>query len=70
MNRTAVKSTNIKSVGYDPKSKTLEVEFHSGAVHEYESVPAAVHQKFSAARSPGGFFHAAIRDTFKLKPKK
>lgn len=33
MTREAVKSSNLKSVGYDKDSKTLQVEFHSGQVH-------------------------------------
>ena len=31
MDGTWVRSSNIRSVGYDPPSKTLEVELHSGA---------------------------------------
>lgn len=30
MNRTPVSSSNLKSVGYDQSSNTLEIEFHGG----------------------------------------
>ena len=39
MNRTPVNSSNVSSVGYDPTSLTLEVEFHGGAVYQYFDVP-------------------------------
>ena len=32
MERNYVESSNLKSVGYDVNSSTLEVEFHNGAV--------------------------------------
>ena len=65
MNRKPVDSSNIKAVGYDPESKTLEVEFQSGAVHAYEGVPADKHAAFIKAKSAGGFFHTHIRGRFK-----
>ena len=41
MDRTPVQSSNIRSVGYDPASRTLEVEFHSSGLYQYSSVPEA-----------------------------
>lgn len=68
MTRTPVKSSNLKSVGYDPATRTLEVEFHSGDVHQFENVAADHHKQLLSARSPGGYFHAHIRGKFKSKP--
>jgi hypothetical protein len=65
MTRTPVKSSNLKSVGYDPKSKTLEVEFHTGAVHQYEGVSPQSHKKMLAAKSIGGYFQVNIRNFHK-----
>jgi len=39
MLRMSVSSSNISSVGYDPKTQTLEVEFHNGGVYQYFNVP-------------------------------
>jgi hypothetical protein len=62
--RMPVRSSNVKSVGHDPKSNTLQVEFHNGGVYEYKDVPASAHQAFVNARSVGGHFHAHIRDQY------
>lgn len=43
MNRTAVKSSNLKSIGYDEKTTTLEVEFSGGNVYQYRGVPKDVY---------------------------
>ena len=39
LERKAVRSTNIASVGYDAGTKTLEIEFRSGGVYQYAGVP-------------------------------
>ena len=39
MDRTPVSSSNLASVGYDPSTKTLEIEFNDGAVYQYDDVP-------------------------------
>ena len=43
MTRHPVQSSNIKSIGHDPKTNTLEVEFGSGGVYQYHGVPAEEH---------------------------
>jgi KTSC domain len=67
MNRAPVKSSNIKSVGYDPASQTLEVEFQEGGIHQYSRVPAAKHQAMVKSRSVGKYFHANIRSKHRSK---
>ncbi|HQD26546.1 MULTISPECIES: KTSC domain-containing protein [Methanoculleus] len=61
MQRQAVESTNIKSVGYDPEDEVLEVEFHSGGVYHYVGVPAEVYEGLLNARSKGRYFGDFIR---------
>jgi len=65
MTRSPVKSSNLKSVGYDPASRTLEVEFHSGAVHQYHDVAPEHEAKLRTHPSPGAYFHQHIRDKHK-----
>ena len=43
MKRTPVKSSNIKSIGFDPEKRELEVEFSSGRVYNYSAVPVDVY---------------------------
>lgn len=65
MNRQAVKSSSINSVGYDPAAAVLEIEFNDRAVYQYLAVPQALVDKFLAAPSLGKFFNESIRDVFR-----
>ena len=67
MTRSPVKSSTIKSLGYDPESKRMHVEFHSGGVYEYADVQPHEHAKLCAAESCGKHFHAHIRSAKKGK---
>jgi hypothetical protein len=60
MERQAVDSSNIRSIGYDPETWTLEVEFTTGAVYQYECEPELA-QAFLDAESKGKFFAQHIR---------
>jgi hypothetical protein len=61
MNRERVTSSNIASIGYDPVTNTLEVEFKNGTVYQYSDVPASVHSGLMAASSHGSYFNARIK---------
>ena len=67
MNRKSVSSTNIKSVGYDEQNKILEVEFKSGWVYQYYSVPLEIYDALMNAPSHGRYFHQFIKDKFSTK---
>ena len=64
MHRDPVVSINLKSVGYDARSQTLEVEFPNGAVYVYNGVPAALWEEFQAAECKGIFLQRSIRPAF------
>ncbi len=64
MERVGVTSSNIRSIGYDEQSETLEVEFLSGGVYQYFSVPKATHQAFMAASSKGKYHARSIKGVF------
>lgn len=53
MNRTPVSSSHLVSIGYEPISQTLEVEFRGGTVYQYFGVPADVHRWLVAASARG-----------------
>lgn len=65
MNRTSVSSSNVASVGYDPNTLTLEVEFKDGSVYQYFDVPETVYQELRRASSVGQFMHANIRNNYR-----
>ncbi len=64
MDREAVASSSLRSVGYDSGRKILEVEFHSGGVYQYEEVPASVFEELTNAESKGRYFMNEIRDVY------
>jgi hypothetical protein len=53
MDRTPVKSSNVKSLGYDAESKTVEVEFASGGVYTYHNVEPKTYVELMGAESIG-----------------
>jgi hypothetical protein len=64
MNRVAVASSNVRAVGYDPASETLEVEFHNGNVYQYAPVTPEQHAELLGSESIG----RAVNTTFKANP--
>jgi hypothetical protein len=69
MEREAVSSSSIASVGYDPGSETLEVEFvKSGRVYQYLNVPQFMYDRLMQAPSIGIFFNAEIKDGYACVP--
>ena len=64
MERIAVSSSNIASIGYDDSQMILEVEFLNGGVYQYFDVPHETYDGFINAGSHGQFLWAYIRDVF------
>jgi hypothetical protein len=62
--RHAVESSSITSVGYNARQRILDVQFHSGAVYRYWSVPKEVHAQFLKASSKGRYFSMQIRGKY------
>src|SRR5678815_894891 len=62
--RLAVESSSIASLGYNARQRILDVQFHSGAVYRYWSVPKEVHAQFLEAPSKGRYFSAQIRSKY------
>ncbi len=67
MNRTPVTSSNIQSVGYDPVSRVMEVEFGqfdidypTNRVYVYRDVPPEVHQALMEHPSHGHYLNMEI----------
>ncbi|MCA9933042.1 MAG: KTSC domain-containing protein [Ardenticatenaceae bacterium] len=65
MKRTAVSSSNLASVGYDPESQILEIEFNSGRVYQYFDVPQDEYDGLMNADSHGRYFNQNIRDNYR-----
>lgn len=61
MERNAVKSSNIASVGYDTDTRTLEVEYLNGGIYHYLDVPQKSVTEMMSAGSIGKYLHGNIR---------
>lgn len=64
MKITAVESTTLRTVAYDPDRELLQLEFHNRAVYQYFKVPAAIYEGLLEAPSKGIYFNRFIRDKF------
>ena len=62
MERVPVESSTLVSVGYDPTSGTLEIEFRNG-IYQYFGVSAEIHEGLMSAGSKGAFFSQFIKKT-------
>jgi len=64
MHRQPIHSGHLKAVGYDPKARVLEIEFHYGGVYQYGDVPEAVYVELLKTPSCGAYFHAHIKNRY------
>jgi hypothetical protein len=64
MQRAEINSTSIKSLGYEPETGVLEIEFKdSGEVYRYFDVPPGEYEAFLLASSKGSY----LNQTFKKR---
>ena len=67
MERQRVSSTNVRSIGYDDTTGTLEVEFHSGGIYQYFEVPETVYATLMRASSKGRYLNDHIKDSYRCQ---
>ncbi len=64
MERDAVKSSYVESVGYDPETHTLEVRYLDGGLCRYLQVPPMVFDELMAADSKGEYVTQYIKGSY------
>jgi hypothetical protein len=64
MERTPVQSSCVASVGYDPVTAVLEIEFKNGKVYRYQQVPRAAYRLLIQAPSIGRYVNEQIVPRF------
>jgi hypothetical protein len=67
MERKRINSDKIRAVGYDPRSRVMEVELRDGAVLAYSGVSQEVHRQFMNAPSPSSYYEDKIADEFSAR---
>ena len=64
MKLTIIESSMIHAVGYDRKTRTMEVVFNTGQVYHYENVPLSEYNGLMKAKSKGKYMQANIIDDY------
>ncbi len=62
MHMQSVQSSNIKSVGHDPSTQKLRIEFKSGQTHEYDGISTDQHRELLRSDSIGKHFNSNIKN--------
>ena len=61
MNWLPVESKMIAQIGYDEETQVLGIQFASGAIYEYDSIPPEEHEALLNSPSVGKHFNAHIK---------
>jgi len=62
-----VESSSVATVGYDPATFELEIEFRNGRTYRYQHVPIAAYRLLLQAPSIGEFVNKQIKPRFEAK---
>jgi hypothetical protein len=65
MRRVSVDSSAIASVGYDARTRTLELEYERGSVYRYLGVPPREHETLMRADSLGAYVNRRIKPYYR-----
>lgn len=65
MEMHAIRSSNLAAIGYEPRSKTLAIQFRAGTIYHYAGVSPEVYAGLRGAKSPGGYFAAHVRPVYR-----
>jgi KTSC domain len=64
MTRIKVNSDQLLSIGYEPDSELLELEFPCTSVYEYQKVQPVLYMGLMHTDAKGDYFNKHIKDKF------
>lgn len=67
MQRRAVNSSSVKTLGYDRVQSILEVEYHNGAVYRYFDIPQLHYARLTDGRSIGRYINTCIKVYYRFE---
>ncbi|MDR3782608.1 MAG: KTSC domain-containing protein [Candidatus Nitrosotalea sp.] len=67
MERIRVKSSNLRSIGYDEPTQILEIEFQQGGTYQYFGVSKKIYDNLMKALSPGEYYERFIKNRYRRK---
>jgi len=65
--REPVKSRILRSMGYDPSTKILEIEFQNNLIYQFFDVPPKVWTDLTRSTEIGKYFTDKVRTKFRSK---
>jgi hypothetical protein len=68
MERRAVTSSALTSVGYDAHTRVLEIEFRNARVYRYHDVPHDVFQFLLRTPEKGRYVNRVIASRYRFEP--
>lgn len=68
MHRLPVESSAVESVGYDPRTRTLEIEYAGDRVYRYFDVPPRTYELLLHAESVGAFVNRRVKPYHRFLP--
>jgi len=57
MERMRIKSSYLRSIGYNESMKILEIEFHHGGIYQYFGVPNKIYDSLMKSAFSYGEYH-------------
>jgi hypothetical protein len=67
MDRTRLESRAVLSAGYDETTQTLEIEFSSGRIYQFDAVPRSVYDWLLRTPSKGGYVTRMINPHYRYR---
>lgn len=67
MTRTKVNSNNLLSIGYEPDSELLELEFVNGDIYDYKKVQPYLYLGLMSSTMKEVYFDNYIRDKYQVE---
>ncbi|MDE2624455.1 MAG: KTSC domain-containing protein [Betaproteobacteria bacterium] len=64
MEKMTVHSGNLRAIGYDRRSRTLQVDLENGVRLEYSGVGEELWQRFRQSSSPWSFYRDQIEEDY------
>lgn len=64
MDMKRINAGKLRAIGYDPRERTLRVEFDDGTAIDYDAVGTEVWRKLSSSGSPWSYYRDNIEEEF------
>jgi non-canonical purine NTP pyrophosphatase (RdgB/HAM1 family) len=67
MQRIPVESSDLVAIGYDEKTRIMEIEFKESRIYQYYDVEPPIYERFMKADSYGQYFYAFVNGHYRYK---